>query len=152
MRNPFNIPEVLESILQVATRRFPETTQGRLGGFLCVLNPQIGEIVVTGLIGTEPDEKKREKYKLLAEEKARRLALHPEHQSSWESRDPDKNRWGGAIRGTRLLFSFSGLPELWDEALMLVLAVRLKEIETAAAQAIAKKSENQFFEQLLSAN
>lgn len=52
-------------------------------------------------------------------EKGRRLIEHPDHLSSWQSRDPDNSKWGGAIRVGEFILSFSGLPELVDEALML---------------------------------
>jgi hypothetical protein len=52
-------------------------------------------------------------------EKGKRLQDCPEHQSSWQSRNPDADEWGGAVRYGDFILSFSGLPELADEELML---------------------------------
>ena len=69
----------------------------------------------------------------VAQEKAYRVCLLGDLRAfttSYDSRNPDLLRWGGAVgigshngRGD-LILSFSGLPELWDEAAMLVTAVR----------------------------
>ena len=50
--------------------------------------------------------------------------LHPQHLSSYESRDPDKDMWGGAVSlGAREpIFSVSAYPEYSDEALSLIVA------------------------------
>lgn len=66
-----------------------------------------------------PPQVKNAKYLMLSQEKAIRLFSHPGHSMSWESRNEQENKWGGAVRGVSEIFSFSGLPELADEALML---------------------------------
>ena len=67
-------------------------------------------------------EEKAEKYCAFAMEKVARLARHPDHRTSYESRDPEENKWGGAVRIGDYIFSMSGLPELADEAVMLTTA------------------------------
>lgn len=99
-----------------------EGWEDRKGGYLCIANAETGFPGAVVLIGSIPTEK-AEKYLSFSMEKARRLASNPQHVSSWESRDPEQNRWGGAIRIDELIFSFSGLPELGDEALMLALGL-----------------------------
>jgi len=61
-------------------------------------------------------------YQYLANEKPARLAQHPDHVSSWQSRencddsDKLKRRPGGAVQGGSLYFpSFSGYREPHDE-------------------------------------
>src|ERR1041385_4424544 len=78
-----------------------------------------GKVIFSSEIGLCPGNK-WVKYFTLSVEKARRLGLRFPHQSSWESRNEHEEQFGGAIR-TRyhLILSFSGLPELTDEALML---------------------------------
>lgn len=84
-------------------------------------------------------------------EKAERV-LNTGAASSWMSRDPEKNQWGGAVRVHRdVIFSFSGLPEDTDEALVLVLAVRLELLTFEEAESIAKLSANEKFSRLLTA-
>lgn len=72
-----------------------------------------------------PDPEKVLKYWELAQEKADRLANHREkgHRSSYQSRDPARMKWGGAIcTPDDWILSFSGFPELMDEGFMLALA------------------------------
>ncbi|HEY4498740.1 MAG TPA: hypothetical protein VJH94_01615 [Candidatus Paceibacterota bacterium] len=93
----------------------------RKGGYCCVADHE-GRIHAVFLVGQLPDREKREKYFYLCQEKAARLAQHSDHISSWQSRNPQDGRWGGAVKGREFILSFSGLPELWDEASMLVAA------------------------------
>ncbi len=79
------------------------------------------DVHCTTLIGT-PTKDKALKYWEFAQEKADRLANHFDegHLSSYQSRAPEKMRWGGAIRSPGdWVLSFSGFPELMDEAFML---------------------------------
>ncbi len=94
---------------------------------------------------------KREQYFAYSQEKAVRLAQNSEHISSWQSRNPEKNCYGGAIRvgpAKNLIMSFSGLPELADEAVMLATALRLLWMSHDEAIQIAKASNNQYFGKL----
>ena len=93
----------------------------RSGGFFCLADARTGLPWVIAQLG-EISNEKVEKYLAFCQEKARRLALHPEHTSSWQSRNPEDNQWGGAIRCGKYIYSFSGLPELGDEALMMYAA------------------------------
>lgn len=82
------------------------------------------------------------------QEKAHR-ALKSGSSSSWLTRDPEKNQWGGAIRVHEdVIFSSSGPPEKVDEALVLVLAVRLGFMDFNDAQKVADQSGNEKFAQL----
>lgn len=93
----------------------------------------------------------------LALEKITRLAEHPDHWSSFESRNPDAWRYGGAIRlsentsSTIAFMAWSGYPELPDEAFMLALAVRSGIMTVRRAEMIALKSKNEFFTPVLAA-
>lgn len=119
----------------------------KVSGFFTVLDTRTGEIVKTMEIGKVPEEK-REKYYKLSQEKAKRLYAHPEHLSSWQSRNPDQGEWGGSIRIENYIFSFSGLPELIDEALMLVLAHRFHWLDYGQGLEISFLSNNPFFQML----
>ncbi|MBP6858911.1 MAG: hypothetical protein KBC33_03745 [Candidatus Pacebacteria bacterium] len=94
--------------------------EGKKGGYLCVTNPT-GQVHAVLMIGTVPDPEKSRKYFDYCQEKAARLAEHRNHVSSWQSRDPNRDRWGGAIRCKEHILSFSGLPEIWDEAIVLTI-------------------------------
>lgn len=95
--------------------------QGKRGGYFCLADGETGLPLLLACIGEVPDEKV-ERYLRLCQEKPRRLAKYAPHVSSWMSRNPEADEWGGAIRITsNMIFSFSGLPELGDEVLMLAL-------------------------------
>lgn len=111
---------------------------GRKGGFLCIANTE-GAPRLTCIIG-DVHKKKHRKYVRLAQEKAKRLARHADHILSWQSRNKDKNQWGGAVRTPHCIFSFSGLTEMADEALMIMVAQRMREISTVKGQAASMAS------------
>lgn len=61
------------------------------------------------------------------------------NKSSAQSRYGFRGRCGGAINaGNGYIFSFSGLPEIWNEALMLFVACRLRYVSFEEAEAIGK--------------
>lgn len=125
----------------------------RQGGYFCLVdkggkgNPLGLPTLILG-IGTVPAEKGL-KYLAFAQEKAHRLAEHPEHQSSWQSRNEGAEQWGGAIAAGPYVFSFSGLPEHGDEAAMLLAADELGLITPGMAAQIAKESGNEIFRKIV---
>lgn len=122
----------------------------RQGGYFCLVekegNPLALPTLVLG-IGAVPAEK-GPKYIAFTQEKAKRLAEHLDHVSSWQSRNPDEDKWGGAIVAGPYIFSFSGLPELADEAAMALAAVELDYMTIVQALAIADHSGNQLIRQM----
>jgi len=59
-------------------------------------------------------------------EKAERLMIDPSHYTSFQTRDPKKGQWGGAVSlNCGLVVSFSGLKEEEDEAFSLALSQRM---------------------------
>ena len=117
---------------------------GRTGVYFCIADER-GEPAVIARVG-EPT--KPEKYLAFCQEKAKRLAAHPEHVSSYQSRNPAQDHWGGAIRANYWLMAPSGAPELGDEALVMGTAwvLRLADEDTLAA--IAKYSNNPYWQRL----
>lgn len=106
----------------------------RRNGFPAILEP-IGRI--------KPG--KRALAKRRAQEKPRRLSRHPDHVSSHQSRDEKRDRWGGAIAAQEYYLSFSGLPELCDETLSLIVARKLGLLTDKQARRIAGISGNRLF-------
>jgi hypothetical protein len=137
-----------ESLLRAANdvlrRVFYHFPNERKGGCFCIADIQTGQPYLVVSIGKVAEEKLG-KYFLLCQEKARRLAEHPEHLSSWQSRDERMDRFGGAIRTKRYILSFSGLPQKLDEASMLAVAGRFGLMNRGEIEAIAAVSENEYW-------
>jgi hypothetical protein len=106
-------------------------------------------VVEQALVGIVEDEEKRKKYSKFSYEKNERLFNNSGDVSSWQSRNPETDAWGGSIRAEEgVLLSFSGLPELADEAIVLVIAVGLGLLEFDTASYIVSISSNIYFEEL----
>jgi len=116
------------------------------GGFLSIISSEDGRLLLRRPIGTYNKENE-DKYKDFSLEKAQRLFrnLSKDHYSSWQSRNPEKEAWGGAILAKSLIISFSGLPELHDEAFSLVMAVKLDVLNYFEAKNITVISGNEAF-------
>ena len=125
-------------------------TDGRAGGYFALYERgptgQVGRALILETIGTVIF-KCISLYCRLVREKVHRLSQHLEHLSSWQSRDPDNNKWGGAIVAGIYYLSFSGLPELCDEAIVLITARTLGIISAHEAMRIAQISNNELYNQ-----
>lgn len=123
-------------------------TDGRSGGYFGlfpkVRSHRLGTPVVFQIIG-RINPNKRGLAKRRAQEKPRRLNQHPDQVSSYQSRDEKQDRWGGAIATRNYYLSFSGLPELCDEALTLIVARTLGLLNDRQARRIAGISKNRLF-------
>ncbi len=126
---------MVDRILKRAVLLMMEQGETRSGGYFCLSGKKMSPLVLIRCCGEVPEEKCG-KYAERAREKLTRLADHTSHFTSYQS-SPDMiivdsqnnerpwGKWGGAVRARNYIASFSGLPELWDEAMMLVLAVRM---------------------------
>lgn len=128
---------------------------GRNGGYFCFLEHEYDDptipLTLTTLIGTVPDGEDAE-HSALSWEKVRRLHAkykYGDHRLSWQSRNESKKRYGGAVCASfpteAFFFGFSGLPELVDEAAMLLAAVKAEYMTLGEAMELAQISENFFF-------
>lgn len=109
---------------------------GKDSGYLTVLHVPTGNLWFTAQIGQCPSDK-AEKYMCFSIEKACRLHTNPSHQLSSESRNPDKDCWGGAVKAGNLILSFSGLPEEADESLVIWISARVGLITGNEAEVLA---------------
>jgi hypothetical protein len=121
----------------------------RKGGYFCAQESNFNIPFLISQIG-EPDEIKKKKYFLFSQEKAFRIYIICGTETSWQSRNEKEEKWGGAIRVGKYIFSFSGFPELVDEAVMIVLALRLRIINLETAQKLGSYSNNPYITQLYS--
>jgi hypothetical protein len=110
-------------------------------GYFSIRRRGDGRILLLAQIGECPSDKE-DKYKTLCLEKGWRLFRKKRHLSSWQSRNEKANKYAGAICAGPLIFSFSGLSELVDEAAMLLIAFDLGVISLRTYRRIAKISAN----------
>ncbi len=119
---PMRAHKVLEAYLALSNDLTGR--DGREGGYLTVMNAETGEIEHHFEIGVISEEK-ADKYSAFSKEKAVRLFKNHKahgHVTSYESRNVPENKYAGAVLVGNKILSFSGLPELSDEALMYGLA------------------------------
>lgn len=125
-------PQVLYIFRKLANKVVPfvaeQCTDGKKGGYIFLCAPS-GMRFIHDKFGN-PDPEKVDKCREFSRESAERLISNPEHHLSWQSRDPEHDKWGGAVRllGGHIL-SFSGFPELTDEALCMSIARNMKWID-----------------------
>ena len=128
-------------------------------GYLTLMNGITGEIIFTVPFGEIPEDKD-EIYFRFSQEKASRLFsqvnlhLPNVHTSSFQSRNEEEEKYGGAIyfdlHSAVIILSFSGMPELIDEAMMLVLGNKVKALlNEPLLRKIEACDRNPYFEQLL---
>lgn len=118
--------------------------KGSLGGYLCIAREEDGLPLAVILFGDMPREKCEGRLEF-SQEKAKRLASHPDHKTSWESRDPANNKWGGAIRGKKYIISVSGLPEELDEVVSALFAYAINDLDVEDAKAFLAANDNEYY-------
>lgn len=96
-------------------------------------------------IGTVPPDKVADKHKL-AKEKLTRLHKHDGHLSSFESQDPEADRYGGGIRvNDQLLLAASGFkPAFLDQEFCIFLALLDYQMTLTRAGEIRERTINEY--------
>lgn len=138
---------VMTEVLKIMRERWPKTRAGFC--FTLYGRPNF-YLVLKGRIGKVQDLK-IDKYHDFAEEKAIRLVRSGDaYYSSYQTRNPDLEKYGGAIRGGNYILSVSGLAlEHEDEAVVMVTLVLCKQMDEVFANDLAEVTENKIFGQLL---
>jgi len=136
----------LELVHKKAREIFPKLR----AGFCFALYNRLGcHLVLKGIVGKVRDFK-LPKYEQLVEEKASRLITRHDDHTSYQSRNEDSEKYGGAVRGKDCILSISGLAtEHQDEAVALTLLVLMDQISAQEANDIAELTGNKLFEELL---
>ncbi len=133
-------------IVKLAIKTAPSVAEefgdGYSGGYLYV-GDQTAKMLVHMQLGS-PAQNKADLYLEYSQEKATRLAGFKSDDLSWQSRCPKVNRWGGAVRLSKKqgFLSFSGFPELVDEAFCLALAVNAGLMSADTAYALTQVNSN----------
>jgi hypothetical protein len=144
MHPPTNIDIIraAEPIIRTACELNGEAP--KKGGHMCVARPD-NEVILVTRLGVVEDRARADRTLSFCQEKVRRLSANPNDVSSYQTRDPDNNKYGGGIRlEDGMLYAFSGLPELWDEAAMVTLAMTLAGLKAPSPHlaGILKTSRN----------
>lgn len=136
---------IIPSMIRVLQRGGSDSADEACAAF-CVADGTTGKVLFGPSFAHLPAAKIGE-HLVSCEEKAMRLAGNPDHISSWQSRNPEMDRWGGAIRAGSLILSMSGMREAADEALMLAVARKILKSpeEQQLLDQIAKLSKNPYW-------
>lgn len=141
---PLNSHALAEAAEMVELAASLSKVKDRHGGYFFVLAPD-GDGYCS-VVGQILDESKRDRYRALAEEKARRVASHPKHRTSFESLDKAKEHFQGAIKCPGgACIGFAGRPPDESEAICLMFALARGLLIPDEAKEIAKISGNTFF-------
>lgn len=141
-------------VMKTATRLLsPEDLGDRKGGYFCLKIFGYDFFLIRPMLVNEVTNGKDRKYIDFSQEKAGRLESQRKingHVSSFQSQDPEQDRWPGAILGYdgsdhEYAFSFSGLPWKCDEAISLLTAVEVECLTIEEAIRTAGISGNDIF-------
>ena len=139
--------DTLELVLKKARSRWPKMR----AGFCFVFHgrPHFN-LVLKGMIGKVIDSE-IDRYHDFADEKASRLTVSSGmYYSSYQTRKPELEKYGGAIRGKNFILSISGLAsEHEDEAVAMATLILCKEMDELVANDLAESTGNKIFAQLL---
>lgn len=149
-----------ERLVDLSTRLSSNKEPQRKGGVLTVARG-LKDITAmqSVLVGTVTNSEKLEKYERFSREKLYRLQADwlrdPNILSSWWTRDPEINRYGGAVAlpygAGHLIISFSGLLEHVDEAVSLMIGHKEGIAREDYVQKIIEMSQNSVFSEMLQA-
>jgi hypothetical protein len=125
----FEAEGILKETLQASGRYDELVKAGKAGGYYSQTSREYGVCTLLLPSGPIPGDKVegRRDFSL---EKGFRLWTHlgQGHCTSFQSRDPTNNKWGGAVAGFESLHSFSGCPEELDQVYSCLMAVRFDDM------------------------
>jgi len=130
------VPTIIEQAEGILSgmAELPDFPKDSTGGYFAVSDRMTGETLLLIPIGEVTDQNLI-RYRGFCLEKARRLI-----------QNPARERYAGAVfLPGNIVLSFSGLPELADEALCLILAIILDWTSKAYADEIATISTNKIY-------
>ncbi len=144
--------QILEAVAQAMDRvheHYALSDRPNAGCFT-LRSAQSGDLFLLRMFGNLPLEKQKDYFRRSIE-KGERLGNDLLQASSWASRKPDEDKWGGAIRVNLAILSFSGFYEDSDEAVVVYAARLLGWISVTEARQIAELSKNEKLLTLLEA-
>lgn len=117
-------------------RQLSEEFQNKTGGYLTILCRKTGQVMRVIKVGDFPLEKSARYFSLSLEKAQRLFNSEPGVLTSFETRNSDEDKYGGAIRTTDYILSFSGLTEEGDSAVLLRVANSFDMIDPESFAAI----------------
>jgi hypothetical protein len=142
---------LVEQIIDWYNRNLIAAGEAPKSGYFTLICALTGRVLFQCLIGECLNEKASEN-RHFSEEKGKRLYRRRcqglTEISSWQSKDDAATQYAGAIYISGLILSFSGLPELADEAVMLCLAKKTGWAKPEQIAEIVAISENSVYSQL----
>ena len=126
---PIITPKFLDHVAMVLSLTTPAVAafcaDNRTGGCVYICDAE-GSQLIHKMVGA-PAPEKMAKYREFSREKALRLLGHPKHTTSRQSRDPEQQRYGGAVRlpGSSIIVSFTGFSEVDDEIYSAIIGMML---------------------------
>lgn len=143
-----SIPHCIDDIVLAVVVTLKEVNRpDRAGGYVSLFDffdPSPLLVLKVGTFEFSEPERAEDCFKY-SQEKGIRLQDNPDHVSSWQSRDFDRKKYGGAVRGNGVILSFSGCPEKHDELAMVRAGLqlglfpnydRIREIATISENAL----------------
>jgi hypothetical protein len=152
-----NVVKIVSKLIKISQTIDGNTAPEKAGGWLTLASSNCENI---NSFAFHPISKEKEiKYLNFSREKAHRLYAHflregaPSIFSSYQSRSPEENKWGGSVifglNNDSKIISFSGLTEHCDEALSLSLGYYLGlENDEKFAKRVIDYSQNPIFEEM----
>lgn len=158
-----NVIEVAEKVLERFLKLPENIWPDKNGGYLTLQRISTGKRYFVAEIGNSNPVTAEACFDFCQEKtnRTRHYAKHQGHFSSWQSRDFDQKKYGGAItapsdslgypEGRDLLTGFSGLKEPADEAVCLVTDCIFRWLVISDAMRIVQISQNHLFQPLVEA-
>lgn len=153
--------QVAGGILQVFLALPKNPNPERTGCYISLFSKPDARFLTVTQLGQFSDKDLANRCFSYCQEKASRLFLNKGHISSWQSRDFDAKKYGGAVTapfdsrglsiGRDLIVSISGLPEPGDEAMGLALNVNYHWMTISDLDKFIAVSQNQLADPLIRA-
>lgn len=133
----------LQYVLLRARERWPKM---RAGFCFALYGCPSRHLILKGMVGKVRDFKIKKYYEFVDEKAKRLFSMGLFYNSSYESREPELEKYGGAVRGEHYILSISGMAsEHADEAIAMMTLILRKEMNKLSARDIAERTGNKIF-------
>lgn len=157
-----DITDIAVKLVGLSTELVSNPDRKMAGGIITWAPDNLGSIH-SARVGDVSDSYKWDSYRRFSQEKVYRthaaFLISPDTTiSSWQTRDKDEKKYGGAIlfdqagaKDSKEIISFSGLKEPVDEAVSLVIGHELRHVSDDFVRQVIEVSGNEVYHDLLQA-